>query len=97
MVAIISCQVFDIRWPEQIRSRMSRNDRMRERSFGSFRTRFDALCLSRPRLARGDENDWYENWDMAVLMNRIEGEESRHKAFLDVFSFRLNDRKSGES
>jgi hypothetical protein len=33
---------------------------------------------------------------MAVLINRKEEEVSRYKAFLDVWRFRLNDRKSGE-
>lgn len=66
---------------------------MRERSLGSFRTSCEALCLSRPRLARGVENDWYENWDMVVLMNRREREVSRRGAFSDVWRFRLNQRK----
>lgn len=66
---------------------------MRERSLGSFRTSCEAFCLSPPRLARRFENDWYKTWDMAILMNRREEEESRRKAFLDVWRFRLNKRK----
>jgi hypothetical protein len=66
---------------------------MRERSLGSFRTSCEAFCLSPPRLARGFENDWYKNSDIAILMNRRKEEESRRKAFLDVWRFRLNGRK----
>lgn len=91
-MAIISCQDLVIRWTDR-RLRISRNDRMRERSLGSFRTSCEAFCLSPPRLARGFENDWYKNSDMATLMNRRKEEESRRNAFLDVWRFRLNGRK----
>jgi hypothetical protein len=75
---------------------MSRNDRMWERSFGSFKTRCEALGLSRSLLARGFENDWYENWDMVVLLHKREEKVNRRRAFLDLLRFRLNEIKSGE-
>lgn len=57
VLAIISCQVLHIRWPEIRSERISRKDRIRERSFESFRTSCEALGLSRSRLVRGFEND----------------------------------------
>jgi hypothetical protein len=72
-VAITSCQERETRSTEIRSDRISRNDRMRESSLESFRTSCEAVCLSRPRLARELENDWYEYcWDMVIMINRRE-------------------------
>jgi hypothetical protein len=50
VLAIILCHVRLIRWPEISRSRISKNERILERSSGDVRTRCEAL--RRPRLSR---------------------------------------------
>jgi len=63
---------------------ISKNERMRERSSGDAKTRFEALQQPRLPWPLGVENDWLEYWCMSVWMNRKKEEVSRHKTFLNV-------------